>query len=187
MMSFLLKSLKTIIIFPNRSILDLCPIQLFLNKYSLTCKWPRAMYCRYIFRTLSYTSIHIVAYWEPCVTLAYSEPCHIQNPGIFRAQDIFRTLSSQILAYSKRCVTLAYWEHWHIQNCAILGLLENRLTFLMKIKHSTFLLKIIFLKKRTTELYKFIKESFQFKIKISKIFFQWQTSEVNYVGWTFAF
>ena len=26
---------------------------------------------------------HIVAYLEPCVALAYSEPCHIQNPGIF--------------------------------------------------------------------------------------------------------
>ena len=24
------------------------------------------------------------AYLETCVTLAYSEPCHIQNPGIFR-------------------------------------------------------------------------------------------------------
>ena len=177
MMSFLLKSLKTIIIFPNRSILDLCPIQLFLNKYSLTCKWPCTMYCRYIFRALSFfnysdTSIHIVTCLESFVTLAYSELYQIQNPGIFRAQDIFRTLSWQILAYSECCVTLAYWEHCHIQNFAILGLLENRLTFLMKIKHSTFLSKIIFLKKITTELYKFIKESFQFKIKISKIFFQ---------------
>ena len=124
MMRFLLKSLKTIIFFPNRSILNLWPIQLFLNKYSLTCKWPRAMYCRYIFRTLSYTSIHIVAYWEPCVTLAYSEPCHIQNPGIYRAQDIFSSLSRHILAYSEHCVTrilriLSYSEFSHIKNFGI--------------------------------------------------------------------
>ena len=33
---------------------------------------------------------HILAYLEPCVTLAYSKLCHIQNPGIFRNQDIFR-------------------------------------------------------------------------------------------------
>ena len=32
------------------------------------------------------------------VTLAYSVPCHIQNPGIFRTQDIFRTRSRHILA-----------------------------------------------------------------------------------------
>ena len=43
-------------------------------------------------------------------------PCHIQNPGIFETQDIFRTLSKHILAYSERCVTLAYWEPCHIQN-----------------------------------------------------------------------
>ena len=51
---------------------------------------------------------HIVAYLEPCVTLAYSKPCHIQNLGIFITQDVFRTLSRHILIYSKRCVTLAY-------------------------------------------------------------------------------
>ena len=66
-------------------------------------------------------------------------------------------------------------------------LLENRLTFRMKIKHSVFLFKIIFLKKKTTQLYKFIKESFQFKIKNSMICFWKQTSKVNYVGWTFIF
>ena len=30
---------------------------------------------------------HFVVYLEICVTLAYSEPCHIQNNGIFRTQD----------------------------------------------------------------------------------------------------
>ena len=59
---------------------------------------------------------HIVAYLEPCVTLVYLEPCHIQNPGIFRTQDILRSLSRHILAYSERCVMLAYWEPCHIQN-----------------------------------------------------------------------
>ena len=57
------------------------------------------------------------------VTFTYSEPCHIQNPGIFRTEDTFRTLSSHILAYSERCVTLAYWEPCHIQNLAIFRIL----------------------------------------------------------------
>ena len=48
-----------------------------------------------------------------------------------------------------------------------LYLLENWLTFLMKIKRSTFLFKTIFLKKITSQVQKFIKKSFQFKIKSS--------------------
>ena len=45
---------------------------------------------------------HIVAYFEPCVTLAYSESWH-------RTQDIFKTLSRHTLEYSW---TLAYsWMH----------------------------------------------------------------------------
>ena len=43
----------------------------------------------------------IVAYLKPYVTLAYSEPCHIQNPSKFRTQDTIRTLSKHILAYEK--------------------------------------------------------------------------------------
>ena len=62
---------------------------------------------------------HIAAYLELCVTLVYSEPCHVQNPGIFRTYDTFRTLSRHILAYSEQCVTIAYWEPCHIQNFAI--------------------------------------------------------------------
>ena len=50
----------------------------------------------------------IMAYLELSVTLAYSEPYHIQNPGILRTQDISRTLSRHILAYSECFVTLAY-------------------------------------------------------------------------------
>ena len=63
--------------------------------------------------------VHILAY----VTPAYSEPCHIQNPGIFRTEDKFRTLLRHILAYSERCVTLAYWEPCHIQNFVIFKIL----------------------------------------------------------------
>ena len=66
---------------------------------------------------------YIVAYLEPCVILAYSEPCHIQNPGMFRTRDIVRTLSRHILAYSKCCVTLSYWELCHIQNFVIFRIL----------------------------------------------------------------
>ena len=82
----------------------------------------------YIFRTLfiivnSDIFSHIVAYLEPCVTLAYSKPCHIQNLGIFITQDVFRTLSRHILIYSKRCVTLAYWDPYYIQNVALFRIL----------------------------------------------------------------
>ena len=55
-----------------------------------------------IFRILSYSCMTY------CVTLAYSGPCHIQNHGICRTRDIFRTLPRHILTYSKCCVALAY-------------------------------------------------------------------------------
>ena len=60
-----------------------------------------------------------MTYLEPYVTLAYSEPCNIPNPGIFITQSIFRTLWKHILSYSERCVLLAYWELYHLQNFAI--------------------------------------------------------------------
>ena len=65
-----------------------------------------------------------VTYLELCVTLAYSEPCHIQNPGITRTQDKFRTLSRYILTYSERCVTPAYREPCHIKNFDMSRILE---------------------------------------------------------------
>ena len=74
---------------------------------------------------MSYSDIfsHIVAYLEPRLTLAYSEPCHIQNFGIFRTQDIFRTLSKPIMACSEGCAIPTYWEPYselcHIQNFCI--------------------------------------------------------------------
>ena len=72
-----------------------------------------------IFTSCSDTFSHIVAYLKPCAILAYSEPFHIQNPGIFRSQDIFRVQSRHILAYSVGCVTLAFWKTCFIQNFAI--------------------------------------------------------------------
>ena len=35
---------------------------------------------------------HNQAYSKPCVNLAYSELWYIQNPGIFKTRNIFRTL-----------------------------------------------------------------------------------------------
>ena len=114
-------------------------IRLSLNKYSLTC---RVTLCYILYYTYSepyllskiqkYSGIftsyldifsHIVAYLEPCVTLAYSECYHIQNPGIFRTKNIFTTLARHILAYSECCVTLAYWEPFHVQDFATFTIL----------------------------------------------------------------
>ena len=78
------------------------------------------MYCiRYTQKLVYYHKFrHIQAYSHPI--LAYSVILwyiqnHIyfllvQNPVIFRTQDIFRTLSRHILAYSQCCVTLTYFE-----------------------------------------------------------------------------
>ena len=74
---------------------------------------------------MSYSGIfsHIVTYLEPCATPVYSEPCHIQNPDIFRIQDVFGILSRYILAYIERCVMLAYWKPCYIQNNCIFRIL----------------------------------------------------------------
>ena len=63
-------------------------------------------------------SNHIASYLEPCITLAYPELCHIQNPGIFRTRDIFQALPRHVLPYSQRCVTLTYREPCHVYNFA---------------------------------------------------------------------
>ena len=85
---------------------------------------------------------HIIVYSESCVILAYSEPCNIQNPGIFRIQDMFRTLQGmfwQNQNAAKRSHienpatfgTLPYSELWHtsdlrhIQNFVHLGILRH--------------------------------------------------------------
>ena len=55
-----------------------------------------------IFRHNQAYSRVIKTYSEPCVTLAYSEFWYIQNPGMFKARGIFRTL--------------LYPKLWHIPN-----------------------------------------------------------------------
>ena len=104
-------------------------IRLFLNKHLTLCiVW-------YIFRTLpiiAYSGLftassdifrHTVTYLELCATLAYSEPCHVQNSDIFGTKTIFRTLPRHILAHSERCVTLAYSEHCHIRKFVVFRIL----------------------------------------------------------------
>ena len=45
---------------------------------------------------------------------------YLQNPAMFRIQNILRALSRHILAYSEGFVLLAYWESCHIQNFSYL-------------------------------------------------------------------
>ena len=68
---------------------------------------------------------HIVVCLETCVTLAYSEPCHVQNFSIFKTWNIFRTLSRHILVYSEHWLTLAYRKSCHIQNFVASRTLAN--------------------------------------------------------------
>ena len=89
----------------------------------------------------------IQAYLAPCVTLIYSQPCHIPSPGIFRTWGIFKTLQKFHQAYSELgvvriaysgiihpysaifkslcnaciCRNLAYLESCNIQNPSIIG------------------------------------------------------------------
>ena len=61
-----------------------------------------------------------------CRNLVYLETwyiLHIQNPGIFRTHDIFRTLSRHILRYFECCVAFKYWKPCNIQNFAMLSIL----------------------------------------------------------------
>ena len=62
---------------------------------------------------------HIVAYLNSCVTPAYLEPCYIQNPGIFRTQDISEICQAYSGIFTTLCNarilrTLPYSEFWHI-------------------------------------------------------------------------
>ena len=68
---------------------------------------------------------HIVVYLEPSLTLVYSEPCHIQNPGIFIIQYVFL---NSVKAYSgifrmlcNTCMLRTFWysELCYIQNVGI--------------------------------------------------------------------
>ena len=78
---------------------------------------------------------HIVAYSEPCVTLAYSEHCRIQSSGIFRTQNRFRNLSRHI------CHIQNAVKRSHIEKPAIFRILAFRtpgiLQILFKYVHSS--------------------------------------------------
>ena len=63
----------------------------------------------------------IVAYLKPCVTRAYSEPCHYQNLAIFlKTQDIIQTLSRLILANPLKMFQYLAW----ITRCSLLKIIK---------------------------------------------------------------
>ena len=66
----------------------LTSLYILYDIYSEPCLLSKIQTYSNIFTSYSDIISHIVAYLEPCVTLAYSEPCHIQNAGIFRTQVI---------------------------------------------------------------------------------------------------
>ena len=122
-------------------------IQQSLNKYSLICRVALyyVLYDKYSERCLlskfqiysgrfsCYSDIfsHVGAYLEPCVTLAYSEHCCIQNPGIFRTryiQDSIKAYSGILRNRCNICILriLPYSELCHIQ---IFGMLRTQGTF----------------------------------------------------------
>ena len=91
---------------------------------------------------------------EPCVILAYSESSHIQNPGIFRTQDIFRTISRQFSGiFSRLCNARktcfvqnfdifrisAFRNSRHIQNLVYLGTFRHIQTYSVMITLTFFL------------------------------------------------
>ena len=129
LMEFFAKIVKHYIYFSKaldlRSLIEFWISNLSVSTHYLL-EWPRTIILHdtysNIFRHIHALFRHIqpyCAYLEPCVILAYSEPFHIQNPGILRNQDIFRTLSRYILAYSVGGVTLEFWKTCFIQNYAI--------------------------------------------------------------------
>ena len=89
------------------------------NTYSEPCLLLKIQPYSGIFTSCSDIFSHIVTYLKPSVILANSELIWKQNSGIFRTQDIFRTLSRHILVYSVGCATLAFWKTCFIQNFAI--------------------------------------------------------------------
>ena len=97
--------------------------------------------------------MHIYVYWgiikaysEPRVTLAYSQPCHIQSLGIFRTEGIFKTLWNFDQAHSEPCHRTIYSDiiqpysgifrtlcnaciSWNIQNISIPTPVQNPVIF----------------------------------------------------------
>ena len=137
--NFLQKQLKIIIIFPKCSILNLLPSSEYVisltfrvtlyyvqrGTYSEPCLLLKIQTYSSMFSSCSNIFSHIVAYLELCVILAYSELRHIQNPGISRTQDIFRTVSKHILVYSVDSVTLVFLKPCDIHIFAIFKMSAN--------------------------------------------------------------
>ena len=67
-----------------------------------------------IFQHYSDIFRHIQAYLESYITVAYSEPWHIQNPEIFKSLPYLELKASS----NNNCIfrILGYSEHWHIKN-----------------------------------------------------------------------
>ena len=88
---------------------------------------------------MSYSDIfsYIVAYLEPYATLAYSDPCHIQNLDIFRTQDLFRTLQRHIDIENPAIfnnIQLPYLGiFWYIQSYSLLVVIIT-LTFFFQLQ-----------------------------------------------------
>ena len=108
----------------------------------------------------------IQAYSEPCVTLTYSQPCHIPSPGIFRIRGIFKSLWNydqacwepsysqnslfrhystilrhmQTFCNSQICRNLAYLESCNIQNPSIIAswCIFRTLLYLQKFRTLTY-------------------------------------------------
>ena len=68
------------------------------------------------------------AYLAPCVTLAYSQPCHILSPSLFRTKGLFKTcetltrhIQNPTVSHIalQPCATLAYVETCYTQNSGI--------------------------------------------------------------------
>ena len=83
------------------------------DTYSELCLLSKIQTCSGIFTFYSNIFSYIVTYLEPCVTLADSERCDIQNLGIFRTRDIFRYIQEysgtfRILSNARILSTLTY-------------------------------------------------------------------------------
>ena len=99
---FLQKQLKTIIIFPKRSILDLLPGSKFssLNEYSLTCRVTPSY-------VLYDTYGNSVCYYKFRHIQLYSRPIQTYSAILRRIQNPLQSLYIQTFPYS---------ESWHIWN-----------------------------------------------------------------------
>ena len=72
----------------------------------------------------------IQAYSIPCVTITYSQPCHILSPSICRTGTFLKTLWNVDQAYSELCHRALFGhiqnpvQLLHMQKPSILGILE---------------------------------------------------------------